>query len=220
VPTGTVAHDNFRLLPTGLVQQKLKTLADLRRKLTTRKVELDTARTSAANAQARTSDEISRLHEQLGHSGASTEAIERQIEQSRDARRGQDARLDAAASRVGLVDQAIATIDAFVTALRTVPADAKRSPLTAAALHEYLHTGAEKGGFTHVLLVQSQNGSAVQLVDDKPLWWEDKFSVIASVTVAYMLLALPEGTMIAAGNADGTASIKGTIGRDFTIESS
>jgi hypothetical protein len=215
VETGTVAHDQFRLVPTGDVRAKLDTLAERRRQLTARKVELDTARTSAASGQAQSSDTIARLQAALAQASGSTAAIEAQIEQARADRRRQDAAQAIAATLVGMVDAGIEAIDAFVTALRTVPQGARRSPLTAAALHEQIH---QAGGFTHVLLVQSQNGSASQVIDDKPLFFDDKFSVIAGVSVTYMLLAVPEGTMIAAGNAEGTASAKGKIGGEFTID--
>jgi class 3 adenylate cyclase len=54
-------------------------------------------------------------------------------------------------------------------------------------LHQSLHDEAAAERFTHVLLVNSEPGSASQVVDDQPLWWKDRFAVVAAVSLTYML---------------------------------
>jgi class 3 adenylate cyclase len=54
-------------------------------------------------------------------------------------------------------------------------------------LHQSLYDEAAAERFTHVLLVNSEPGSASQVVDDQPLWWKDRFAVVAAVSLTYML---------------------------------
>jgi hypothetical protein len=154
----------------------------------------------------------------IAENTAEAEAAKAQLNGLRAQLRTQSEALDAATTRAEVVKNAVAAIESFLTSLRTVPEDAERSPLAAATLHEQLHLGAGDSGFTHVLLIQSQNGSVQQVVDDKPLWWKDKYSVVAMAAVTYLLLRLPEGDIVAGGTAHGTAVGKGAIGGGLTID--
>jgi hypothetical protein len=105
-------------------------------------------------------------------------------------------------------------IDQFATAVTAVPAGATRSMLTNAALREGLHTGAIR----HVLLVKGSGSSTSQLVEDRPLWWKDKFCVVAAASVTYLLILAGDGRVVAGGTGLGTAMLQGKIGDQITVE--
>jgi hypothetical protein len=109
------------------------------------------------------------------------------------------------------VDALIDSIDRFSAAIRVIPTGARRSPLATAALYDELHQDATSR-FTHVLLVKAQPGESAQLVDDKPLWFKDKFSTLVEVNVTYMLLATDDSHVALAGTATAMASAHGDLG--------
>jgi hypothetical protein len=104
----------------------------------------------------------------------------------------------------------IAAIDAFDSAVRAVPAGAKRSPLTNAALYEELH---KDDGIDHVLLVKGLSGSGSQVVADRPLWFKDRFFVTTTVNITYLLLAAGKSNRIVHGGTESaTVTLRGRIG--------
>jgi hypothetical protein len=104
----------------------------------------------------------------------------------------------------------IAAIDAFDSAVRTLPAGAKRSPLTNAALYEELH---KDDGIDHVLLVKGLSGGSSQIVSDRPLWFKDRFSVTTTVNITYLLLAAGKSNRIVHGGTESaTVTMRGRIG--------
>jgi hypothetical protein len=115
---------------------------------------------------------------------------------------------------IALIASVISGIDAFVEHLTAVPEGANRSPLTAAAMREGLHDGS----FSHALLVRAQSASGAQLVNDKPLWKEDTFAVIAAATIAWVLIEVPEGGVLDAGVTTGTAQASGRLGDRFSFD--
>ena len=102
----------------------------------------------------------------------------------------------------------IAAIDAFTISVQTVPTGSTRSTLTNAALYEGLHTGK----IDHVLLVKGVAGSGAQIVTDRPLWFKDKFSVVATTNITYVLLNVATNQIAHSGTASATVSLHGTIG--------
>ena len=112
-----------------------------------------------------------------------------------------------------VIDALVTLIDAYLVALFTVPAGAKRSPYTNAVLREQLHTGE----VLHVVLVKGSAGSAHQLVGDRPLWLDDKFSTIASTGVSYLIVDTADGRVRAGGTHSASYSISGDIGDEFKI---
>lgn len=109
----------------------------------------------------------------------------------------------------------IAAIDAFTTSVRAVPAGSTRSPLTNAALYEGLHTPKD---IDHVLLVKGVAGSGTQVVNDRPLWFQDKFSVVATTNITYLLLNAATGSIVYSGTESATVSVHGTIGNKLAAE--
>jgi hypothetical protein len=227
VAEGKVFHDAFRPMPDGVVTRKAAALGDVRRKLIARKIELSAARDAAATSQAAAGKALTALFEQVAK-GPDRTALEEQIERERAKVDEASDALSAATARLGMVESALSEIESFSKTLHAVPEGATRSPLAAAALREQLHHVASAQGsadangadwrFTHVLLVRSQSGSVHQALEDKPLWFEDRYSVVAAVTVTYILLSLPDGDVVAAGHRNGTAAVNGSIGERFTVD--
>lgn len=215
---GGVVHDEFRLLPRGPVQRAVGELVEARQELVERKLELAADRASREAAKKQKAD-AARHSRRSG--GAPAE---------READGGtEDEQLAGMALKLSVIEALIAEIDAFLAAARSVPQGAKRSALATAALQAVFHEPAQPRilgdddeaseqhpsaarRFTHVLVVQPQTGSTQQVVDDRPLWFEDKFSIVATACLTYMLLELPGGTLASAGNVHGKASASGKIG--------
>jgi hypothetical protein len=133
--------------------------------------------------------------------------------------------------KLSLAESLQTSVDAFITALTTIPEGAKRSPLEIAAWREGLRdvrfsedasdpapsTQQPDPGFTHVLLVKGNTGSVQQTLDDKPLWFKDRYSVVATASITYMLIQTDDGQMLAAGIESGSATGTGKIGNDFEL---
>lgn len=215
VAEGKVFHDAFRLMPADIVKDKVEALADVRRQMAARRIELAAARDAAAAEQAAATNALAVLLEQLAK-GGDEGALEDQIAQERANVDDASGALSASSARLAIVESALKETEEFSKALHTVPEGATRSPLAEAALREQLHGGDSR--FTHVLLVGSHGGSAVQTIEDKPLWFNDRYSLIGAVTISYMLLELPEGDVVAAGHRNGTAAVRGKIGELFDID--
>ena len=111
------------------------------------------------------------------------------------------------------VDSVLASIDSFVASINKTPEGGARPPIAIATLQELLHKAdGTPDAFTHVLLIKAEAGQAQQLLENKPLWWEDKFSSVVDVSVTYMLIKAEGSGVEAAGTATGTASAFGKIG--------
>jgi len=224
----TVVHDDFRLLPRTGVYTSSDELSKQRGKLLVRKVELAVGKSKADRELAEAKTLVADLQRQLKDAAGDAK---KDLEDRLSRAEGQLPRLDAAASQAAagvLVSETIlATIDTFTTALTTVATGSRRSPLATAALRELLHPpetetdpGSSTGGtpagqvpyFSHVLLVRAEAGSSEQVVSNRPLWWRDRFSTVATVGVTYMLIRTPDSAIVAAGTALGTATARGTIG--------
>ena len=119
------------------------------------------------------------------------------------------------AARSAAIDTVVTAIDQFTTAMRTVPQAGGRSPLAAAALHEEVHP--ENGGITRVLLVNSQPGQLLQVTENRPLWFKDRFTTLAEVGLLYVLIDTACSNVLAAGTATAVAKAFGSIGKDFTL---
>lgn len=124
--------------------------------------------------------------------------------------------ISAAALRLHFLDGLIETIDTYTAGLRLVPTGATRSPLATATLYEALHTGDQR--ITHVLLIKPQTGQAVQLINNRPLWFKYHITLESTVSVSYLCAATADSAALAAGTLTRTASGTGSIGRALTIE--
>jgi hypothetical protein len=67
-------------------------------------------------------------------------------------------------------------------------------------------------------LVKGCGGSSAQLVNDKPFWFKDEFSVVASMGISYLLVNAENGRVAAAGVRSATVAITGKIGGDFEFK--
>lgn len=220
---GAVFHDDFRILPDGgIVQTKLADIAQQRQALVGRKIALEDekARENAelTELKAKVKDASEKLDAAVE---AEKEALKSALEIQRKAVGDCERKLGECLTRIGLIDSTTAAMDKFTASLQTTAEGAKRSPLAAAILREQLHSPAGDGArITHVLLIKAEPGSAQQLLDDRPLAFKDKFSTIATSSVTYILIETTQGKVIKAGSMGGEAKASGSIGSEFTIESS
>jgi hypothetical protein len=213
-----VQLDDFRLVPDGGIANQVTQLHERRRCLVKIKLALDQTRISSETTRASLEEQLKELRTELSEArkaGKSVEQIQRKIESTtreRDsaATEGKDATV-----RVGLVDDALESIDTFGDALKTIPEGGKRSPLVSASLREQLHGTDPKA--SHLLLVKAASGSTAQVVDDRPFWFNDRFTVIGSVSVSFVLLDTDSRLVTAAGVATGTARVAGKIGSDVVV---
>jgi hypothetical protein len=106
----------------------------------------------------------------------------------------------------------VASVDAFLTAITTVPSGGSRSPWADACLRDALHDESVE----YVVLVKGAAGSTTQLVNDRPVG-DDDVSLIADVSITYLVLRLADNRLVAAGAAAGTATMTGKIGRELRV---
>ena len=216
-----VKLDDFRLVPEGEITEAASELQTRRSQLVELKLTQDQTRSRGAAVRSASEERIRELNAQLDKArekGLSVEDILRSIKEEKEARDLASMTEKRSAVFIGLIESALSTIDAFVAKLTTVPAGGKRSPLAAAALREQFRSNGD-AKISKVLLVKAASGSVAQLLNDRPLWFKDRFMMIGSVSVSYVLIDPSDSTVEAAGQAPGTASVKGTIGKEFTISS-
>jgi hypothetical protein len=111
------------------------------------------------------------------------------------------------------IGQLTAAIDAFLSSVMAVPSGATRSACTTAILREQLHDGT----IDRVVLVKGVGGATAQVVTDRPLWFKDKFTSIASAGLSWLMLTTVDGAVVAGGSKVSTLEMKGTIGADITF---
>ena len=114
-----------------------------------------------------------------------------------------------------LAKDVLTAIDAFLTSALTTPSGAKRSPFAEACLREQLH---ESGALDFVLLVTGASATSQQMINDRPFWSDDKFSVLSTVSVTYALIELPSSKVVGSGVVVGTTQLMGKIGEGFEIQ--
>jgi hypothetical protein len=226
-PGGTVVHDDFRVLETSRVHQKLAALSKKREELVGHRIALESEKTAKSTELEAAHANIKEITAQLQAAPADAQpALRAKLKETQDEAASLEQAISAATVKLGLIESVQSAIDAFVASLTAVPEGGKRSPLAQAAMREHLHdvadstkpTDKDPGAFTHVLLVKGNGGSAVQTVEDRPLWWKDKFAVIATASITYMLLETAGSSILAAGNLGGSATGFGSIGDQFELE--
>jgi hypothetical protein len=226
LPKGRVVIDDFRLVPEGDVIRRFGSLQDRRAGLIERKLSTELARTDAAARRAAHDERIKDLHTRLDEARktkASTKKLDEQLEQARSERDDASREEQRGGVLVGLLDSTINAIDSFNAAATAPGAGSGRSLLVAASLREQLRQSlAGKGEtriarFEHVLFVKASSGSITQSIDDKPLWFDDSFTALGTVTIAYVLLDPGSSTVQAAGECFGVTSLTGKIGDEISI---
>jgi hypothetical protein len=214
-----VVHEDFRLAPEkSQIRDTYQDLAGRRASLVFRQEQVQ-----AAKAEADL--QLSRAQAQQDAAGkapraAAAEAQPAQpdgaalTEQVRQATR---ASADAAAM-VSVISGAIASIDAFTTAVNATSAGA-RSPLATASLNELLHQrnvdDSDGDGIDYVLLVKGLGGQSEEYTKDRRVGF-DTYTTLADASVAFMLYDLAERKIIKSGIANGVSSVHGRLGEPPT----
>ncbi len=215
----TIRIDDFRPVPNGDTAAADRTLRERRSTLQTSKIEFEAARSatqieltqataSAARAQ--------KLFDESTPEDANQEQLERNLD---DALRNVgmlSKKFEIASGRVGIIDELVSGIDEFLVAIHATADWRARSLFVTAALYEQLHGG--EAPFTHVAYVSAATGSLDQVTDDKPLWFNDNFSVIATANITYMLIDT-QGVVKSAGVKTGASKADGTIGSSLSVSS-
>jgi hypothetical protein len=219
---GPVVHDDVRLLSQGRVHQKLQLLTQKRQELVGHKLALTTTKATATAELATAKRKVEQAAAKLAEASDDAKAARQQDLATAQREADEDEhQLEAATVKLGLADSLLTYTDAFVTSITSVPAGATRSPLAVAAARERLHdveapAHIDQPEFTHVLLVKGNGGSAQQTVDDRR-WRDDRYAVVATATITYLLLQTSDSAVLAAGNAGGSAAGSGKIGDGFEL---
>jgi hypothetical protein len=139
--------------------------------------------------------------------------IKRKLELSRAPDEDPDREL-----RIELISALITAIDSYLTAISNASSTGERSALTNAILREVLHDASSARRF--VVLIKGYGGSSAQLVNDKPFWFKDEFSVVASMGISYLLVDATNGRVATGGSRSGTVSVTGKIGGNLEFKAS
>jgi hypothetical protein len=121
------------------------------------------------------------------------------------------------AAKLATVDALLTSIGSFETIIATTPEGASRSLLTTALMQERLHSAEEK--IQYVLLVKGRNGTSQQLVNDRPLMFNDKFSTVSSAGISFLLIEAEFGRVLVGGTKVASQFLSGSIGSEFTAKS-
>lgn len=216
--SGGLIHDDLRLLRRGAVHGKVEALGAKQQELVGHKIALgaDKARSSVELTDARA--KVSELTAALVATPDNANELRPQLAEERKRLESLEQKVDAATVKMGLIESVLSAINDFMASLTAVPEGGKRSPLALAAMREQLHEAtAGDHPFTHVLLVKGNAGSAQQSVDDRPLWFEDKYSAVSTAGITYMLLETKTSQLVTADNVTGSAAAYGRIGDKFAV---
>jgi len=217
--------DDFRLVPRGRLVEREQVVRERRGQLVGRKAGLEQDRVHhdllRSSEQGRI-DQLTKLIDASTDPGG--EAVARWDQAREQARANRDraaaAAKDASVAVAG-VDAVLSSIDAFLAAIHAVAAGESRSAMVRASLREQLRDPeGDLPEITRVLFLGTVAGSADQLFADRPLWADDKFHAIGSVSVSYWLLDVTTGNIVAAGVAKGSAELRGKLGSGISITAS
>jgi hypothetical protein len=216
-----VVFENLRLMPASAVMNASRDVSEQRQKLLVRKLQLEDDKGRSTEQVAAERRRVASLEKAISDAGKNPpDGLGLQREEALKTIEGIERKMVDMTLRLGLIDGLITSIDAFLAAIAKVPEGARRSPLAAAALHEHLRPAEIPSGTaaavsttsTHVLLIKAQPGQSQQLLNDKPFWFDDKFSTIVDVSVTYVLIATKDSIVLSAGTVTKTARAYGTVG--------
>ena len=215
-----VVFENLRFMAASGVMDASRGVSDQRQQLVARKLQLEDDKASSTETLAAEHRTATTLAKEIDDAGKNpTDKLAAQLEDAQKAIARIEREMAGMTLRLGLIDALITSIDAFLAAIAAVPEGARRSALASAALHEQLRpaatgegTAAAPSTSTHVLLIKAQPGQSQQLHDDKPFWFQDKFSTIVDVSVTYVLIATNDSTVLSAGTVTKTARAYGNVG--------
>jgi len=212
-----VQIDDFRPVPQGRVHDLEVALRQQRAKLVKEKLARDQARIEADNERASHQtevDDLTKALDALKPDDPNYNDLQTKLKNATDERDESANATAQAADDVGAMTDLQTSIDTFLSAIHSVPANGTRSAYTLASLRQDLHDGPA----TRVVYISASGGSSDELLEHRFLV-KDKFESIASVSVSYWVLDPSNGTIIAAGNAGGTSRLQGSIGGSITVES-
>jgi hypothetical protein len=122
------------------------------------------------------------------------------------------------ADRIALAKQVVAAIDAFLTAVLTTPTGASRSPYAEAALRDQMHVAEGDNHIDQLLVVSCASADSQQATEDRAFMLNDRYNVVASVTVRFALIDARSGELLVGGTESGTARLTGEIGSTITVQ--
>jgi hypothetical protein len=117
------------------------------------------------------------------------------------------------AEAIALATSVLASVDAFLQGLTSIPQGASQSTLATALLRQGLHDRT----FEHVLIVKAEASSAIQAMDDKPLLFKDTIAVFGVASITWALIRTSDGSVVDADIATATAQANGKIGDTFAM---
>jgi hypothetical protein len=206
----TIVHDNFRLVPPdNAISILVEEVAAGRQELVAWKITLGDRKAGLQEQRVAVQAELDQLKK-------ATAPDQTKIDAKSEELAGLQRQLSSIDARLGMIESLLAAIDGYLTTIRT-PAGGQRSPLATASLHAQLHAEGATG-FTHVLLVKAQAGQAQQELENRPLWWRDKFSVAVDVSLTHMLIETKASGIEAAGSKTVSRTAHGKIGDRPTID--
>lgn len=217
-----VQIDDFRLVPAGPLVTAETDLRRLRGELVAQKLAGEQEKADRERLRAEYQGDVDDLVKARDDHPDAADAAQRQhlIDVARAKRDNAATELSVAAVKVGRTDNLLTTIDAFLLAIHTVPAGAKRSPFVSAAIREQLHVAeaaTDLPRFSRVLFVKASGGSVDQDFKDK-LVHEDEFVSLGSASISYWVMDPGTSNIVAAGVAVGMVRMKGKIDGVITVE--
>jgi len=222
-------HDTFRLSGGGVLVARLKTISGHRRDLVGKQLGLGDTKARKAEELALAKDRVENAQAAIKEDATDQGAMN-DLETANDDVARLDRELEQIELRLALIASTIKAIDDFTSSLTAVPEGGSRSPLTLAALRAGLRPpapGAVAEGrqqssataipehFTHVLLVKGNAGSTSQVIDDRAFWVADRFAVVGTAGITYMMIETATNAVLAAGEISGGATASGKIAGAF-----
>lgn len=109
---------------------------------------------------------------------------------------------------------ALSVVQTVMETLTKVDEKTGLSMLTMAASQEAL----QDANLKHIVVVTAAGSSTTQLINDRPLWWADTFSVLTTSAIAFACVDPKTGYIENAGISTGISQLKGKIGTDIEID--
>ena len=122
----------------------------------------------------------------------------------------------AAGVRSALIDTLLAAMSAFSANVTVVPPGGARSPLAAAALREQMH--GDEPSIRYVLLIKATAGSSSQVIDQRPLWFADRFTTVSSLGLTYLMIDTKSSSVVCGGSVGASAGLYGSVGSKFEVQ--
>ena len=212
--------DEFRPVPDTEVNTAFNELKSNRARLAELRVTKLAERVNAEQARLAAEEEVKATNEAIRKAIAAeqpTDRLEETLREHKDNHAGAVTAERSLVVLIGHLDTLISSIDEYLTFVVSAPEGRKRSPLAEASIRAQLHDDGENA-FSHVLLVRGAGGSSSMLVDDKPLLFRDRYSVVASASVSIVAIESATGHGVRSWLGTGSAHVRGKIGSSLSAE--